>query len=109
MAGAGFYHQLYRLQTPTSTQDAVGQPTLSWSTVAKLRGQTRTAQREIMEAGGTAVRTECTIEAAWHPLATARCRLVEFPSGRVFEIVGVDDPDHGRQQRMIVTAVEVER
>lgn len=107
MAGAGFYRELYELQAPTFSENDAGQQTRGWSTIARLRGQQRDTQREVMDAGGTAVRTDVTIETGWHPDVNARCRLVHYPSGRVFNIIGANDPDFGRQQRLLIQASEV--
>lgn len=107
MAGAGFYRELYELQEPSFGENDAGQQTRGWTVVARLRGQQREVQREVMDAGGTAVRTDVTIETAWHPDVSARCRLVHHPSGRVFNIVGATDPDFGRGQRLLIQASEV--
>jgi head-tail adaptor len=105
MAGCGFWRDIFTVQAPTAAADAVGQATITWSTVGYVRGMIKPSQREVIDDMGVAVRTDLEIETAYYPSLTARCRLLL--SGREFNVSSVVDPDAGRRKRLRVVATEV--
>jgi len=107
MAGAGYRRERMKFQTMTPTVDAAGQQAVTWSDVVTVAAVVTPGQREVMDDGGVAIRTDVVLEASWHPQIQAKGRLVEVPSGRVFYISSVTEPDGGRNRRLRIVASEV--
>jgi head-tail adaptor len=107
MAGAGYRRERMKYQTPTMTVDAAGQQTVTWSDVVTVAAVVTPAQREVVDDGGVAVRTDLTIECSWHPSIEAKGRLVDVFSGRSFYVSSVVDPDGNRRRRLRVVASEI--
>ena len=107
MAGAGYRRERMKYQSMTPTVDAAGQQTLTWTDVVTLAAVVTPSQREVIDDGGVAVRTDVVLEASWHPSIVAKGRLVEIPSGKVFYISSVTEPDGGRNRRLRIVASEV--
>lgn len=105
MAGCGFWRDIFTVQAPNASADAVGQATITWYSVGAVRGIVRETQREVTDDMGVAVRTDLEIETAYHPSLTARCRLLL--GSREFNVSSVVDPDGGRRKRLRVIATEI--
>lgn len=104
MAGAGYRRERMNYQTMTPTVDAAGQQSIAWSDVVTLAAVVTPSQREAIGDGGVTVRTDLVLEASWHPQIQAKGRLVEVPSGRIFYISSVTEPDGGRNRRLRIVA-----
>lgn len=107
MAGSGYWRYRYSYQVPVRTVDSTGQASLAWSELAVVSGSVTPSQREVIDDLGVAVRTDLTLETAFHPSISARGRLVELSTGSAYNISGVVDPDGGKRKRLRITASEV--
>jgi head-tail adaptor len=107
MAGAGYRRERMKYQTMTPTVDAAGQQSIAWADVVTLAAVVTPSQREVIDDGGVAVRTDVILESSWHPSVAAKGRLVGVPSGRIFYISSVTEPDGGRNRRLRIVASEV--
>jgi head-tail adaptor len=105
MAGCGFWREVFTVQTSTQTLDAWGQAQLAWLNVGTVRGMVTSSQTEVMDDGGSAIRTNLDIETAWSPIINTRSRLVL--NGTAYNVLSMVDPDSGRKKRLRVTAAEV--
>jgi len=93
-------------QTPVATTDSAGQQAIAWLDVVSLACVVTPGQREVMDDGGVAVRTDYRLESSWHPAVVAGGAF-RTADGRQFFVSSVIDPDQGRRRRLIVTASEV--
>lgn len=107
MAGAGYRRERMKYQQQTPTVDAVGQQSLTWADVVTVAAVVTPAQREVIDDGGVAVRTDLVIESSWHPSIVAKGRLVDITTSKIYYISGVTEPDGGRNRRLRITASEV--
>jgi head-tail adaptor len=107
MAGAGYRRERMKYQSMTPTVDAAGQQTLTWTDVATVAAVVTPSQREVIDDGGVAVRTDVVLETSWHPSIQAKGRLVDIATNRVYYVSSVIDPDGARRRRLRVVASEV--
>ena len=107
MAGAGYRRERMKYQQQTPTVDAVGQQSLTWADVVTVAAVVTPTQREVIDDGGVAVRTDLVIESSWHPSIQAKGRLVDAVTSKVYYISSVVDPDGARRRRLRITASEV--
>lgn len=106
MAGSGFRRDRLTYQIPVMTADAAGQQAISWLDVVSLACVITPGQREVIDDGGVAVRTDYRLETSWHPAVSAGGRF-RSADGREFNVSSVIDPDGSRRRRLIVTASEI--
>jgi len=98
------------LQVPTVSLDGLNQLDEAWTTVAVLACHAEQMQTaDAFGDGGPEIRTDWKILAAWHPLATTRCRLLWNDNGvsRAFNIRGCWDRD-GRKRTLEIDATEIQ-
>lgn len=107
MAGAGYRREAMTYQTPTMTIDAAGQQSVAWANVVTVAAVVTPSQREVLDDGGVAVRTDLVIESAWHPSIEAKGRLVDLASGKAYYVSSVVEPDGGRRRRLRILASEI--
>jgi hypothetical protein len=107
MAGCGYWRYRYSYQEPTRTVDSAGQASLAWTELVVVSGSVTPNQREVIDDLGVAIRTDVTLETAFHPLIKATGRLVELSEGATYNISGVVDPDGGKCKRLRINASEV--
>ena len=112
MAGhvpSGMMRLVMTAQNPVATLDAFGQASESWLSFATIPFHIENANtEETMDDGGSSVRTDWRILAAFHPSVTTRSRLLLEDNGttRTFFIKGCWDRDQKRR-RLEINAVEV--
>ncbi len=112
MAGVGFYRKLFRVEMidpAAPARTAYGQDAPAYKTRCRIRGMVHEAAKQSEDDGGPVVRRENTATIAFHPGVTETDRLVELPSGRVWDIAAVIDPDGGRRRRLTLALVRLER
>lgn len=104
MAGSGYWRNRYDFQLPAFTTDAAGQAVATWSTSFSIAGTVTPNQREVIDDLGVTIRTDVTIESAYHPSLNANGRLVDQADGQTYNITGVVDPDGGKRRRLRINA-----
>ena len=103
MIAAGTMRRRITIQTPTATQDAAGQPLVSW---ADLTGGSNLPARVESVTGGETVRgrqvsAEATTLLTIRYLAGVTPRQRVSYEGRTLGIVRASDPDGGRRELRI--------
>lgn len=107
----GALRHRFELQAPTETQNAAGEPILTWpptagQVLAVLPGDWQELGGAEAIAGDALFATRASrIRFRFSTLLRPKRRLKHLPDGRLLDIQSVNDPD-GRRREHIVVAVE---
>lgn len=93
------------LQQPSTTQDAVGQPVVGWTEVARVWGDVRyQSGLESIRAGADTSVAKVSVRIRRRPGITAAMRLVDATSAVVYQI-NAQLPDSGKDSIDMVCEV----
>ncbi len=89
------------LQSPSTTQDAFGQPSSTWTTVASTWASINTITSKEVFALGAGFTSQVThrITVRFNPEVTIEAGYRVIYRTRVFQVQAVSDPDEQRVQR----------